>query len=51
MLGKIVLFLLLASLVAALPQWRRGANWGYIPSAVIAIVFLVVLAFELLGRI
>jgi hypothetical protein len=52
MLGKIVLFLLFVSLIAALPFWRRGASgWGYVPSAVLGIVFLVVLVFEMMGRI
>jgi hypothetical protein len=51
MLGKAVLVLLLLSLVAALPYWRRGGSRGYIPAATVAILFAIVLLFELMGRI
>lgn len=49
--GTILLIVLVLFMIGALPTWQHSANWGYLPSGGIGIVFLILLVLLLMGRI
>jgi hypothetical protein len=51
MLSMVLLILLVALLVGALPSWPYSRSWGYYPSGVLTTVLVVVVVLALLGRI
>jgi hypothetical protein len=50
-MGLILLIVLIALLLGALPRWPHSANWGYFPAGGLGTVLLIVLILMLLGRI
>jgi hypothetical protein len=51
MLSTILLILLIALLIGALPSWPHSRSWGYYPSGALSIVLIVVIVLLLSGRI
>lgn len=50
MVTLLLIVLLLAALGSA-PAWPHARGWGYGPSGIIGLAFVVLLVFVLLGRI
>jgi hypothetical protein len=50
-LGTILLIVLVLALVGVLPAWPHSANWGYMPSGILGLLVLIVLAMFVMGRI
>lgn len=50
-MGLILLILLIALLVGALPAWPHSRSWGYYPSGGLGLVLVIVLLLALMGRI
>ena len=50
MVSLLVLVLLIALLVGALPSWPYSRGWGYFPSGIVGVVLVVILLMVLLGR-
>lgn len=50
MLGIIVLIVLLALVVGALPIYPYSRKWGYYPGAFLTLVLIVVIVMVLTGR-
>jgi hypothetical protein len=50
-MSLILLIVLLALLIGALPTWPYSAGWGYYPSGAIGTVLLILLVLALLGRV
>ena len=51
MLSTILLILLIALLIGALPSWPYSRGWGYYPSGIFSILLIVVVVLLLSGRI
>jgi hypothetical protein len=51
MLSTILLIVLIAALVGALPTWRYSNGWGYYPSGGLGAILVIVILLMLLGRI
>ncbi|MCA0201669.1 MAG: DUF3309 domain-containing protein [Proteobacteria bacterium] len=51
MLSTILLILLIALLVGALPSWPYSRSWGYYPSGAFSIVIIIIVVLLLSGRI
>jgi hypothetical protein len=49
MLGIILLILILALLLGALPAWPYSRGWGYYPSGGLGLVLVILLVLLLLG--
>ena len=50
-LGTILLVILLLALVGVIPAWPHSKGWGYGPSGIVGIIFVVLLVLFLMGRI
>ena len=50
-LGTILLIVLVLMLVGAVPAWPHSRGWGYGPSGIIGLLFVVLLIMLLTGRI
>ncbi len=50
-LGTILLVLLILMLVGAIPAWPHSKSWGYAPSGMFSLLFIVLLVLVLSGRI
>jgi len=48
---NILLILLVLLLVGALPTWSYSANWGYGPSGLVSVLFIILIALAVTGRI
>lgn len=48
---NIVLILLVLLLVGAFPTWPYSMHWGYGPSGLVSVLFVVVIVLALTGRI
>ncbi len=46
----ILLVLLVLLLVGALPAWPYSANWGYAPSGLFSVIFIILIVLALTGR-
>lgn len=51
MLSTILLVILIALLIGALPSWPHSRSWGYYPSGILSILLIVVVVLLLSGRI
>ena len=49
-LGTILLIVAILLLIGAVPTWPHSRSWGYMPSAGVGLVVLVVLVLVLTGR-
>jgi hypothetical protein len=50
-MSLIVLIILVALLLGALPAWPYSSGWGYFPSGILGLVLVIVLLMALMGRI
>ena len=50
-LGTILLIVLVLLLVGAIPAWPHSRGWGYGPSGIVGLLFVVLLIMLLTGRI
>ena len=50
-LGTILLIVLVLLLVGAIPAWPHSRGWGYGPSGIIGLLFVVLLIMLLTGSI
>lgn len=50
-LGTLVLIVLLLMLVGVIPTWPYSRGWGYRPSGVLGLVFVVVAVLFVMGQI
>jgi hypothetical protein len=50
-MSLLLLVLLIALLVGAIPAWPYSRNWGYYPSGGLGIVLVIVLLLLIMGRI
>ncbi len=50
-LGTLLLIVLVLVLVGAIPAWPHSRSWGYMPSGVISLLFIVLIVMLLTGRI
>jgi hypothetical protein len=51
MLGTILLIVLILMLIGAFPTWPHSRSWGYYPSGGLGLLFVILLALVLPGRI
>ena len=47
-LGTILLIILIILLIGAIPSWPHSRSWGYYPSGLLGVVFVVVLVLVLM---
>jgi hypothetical protein len=50
-LGTILLIVLVLILVGVIPSWPHSKGWGYGPSGIVGLIFVVLLVLFLTGRI
>lgn len=50
-LGTVLLIVLVLILVGVIPSWPHSKGWGYGPSGIVGIIFVVLLVLFLMGRI
>jgi hypothetical protein len=50
-LGLILIIILIAALLGALPSWGYSRSWGYFPSGGLGLVLVIVIILVLMGRI
>jgi hypothetical protein len=50
-LGTILLLIVLLAIFGAIPAWPHSASWGPYPAGGLGLVFIIILALILLGRI
>jgi hypothetical protein len=50
MIRLLILVVLIALVLGALPTWRHSASWGYAPSGGIGLLVLVLVILALTGR-
>lgn len=43
MVGTILLILLIILLLGAIPVWPYSRTWGYVPSGILGLLFLIIL--------
>ena len=51
MIGTILLVILILLVIGALPAWPHSKRWGYYPSGIIGLAFIIMLILILMGRI
>jgi hypothetical protein len=49
-LGTILLIVLVLMLLGAVPVWPHSRSWGYGPSGIVGLLFVVLLIMLLTGR-
>ncbi|SDU30381.1 DUF3309 family protein [Halopseudomonas salegens] len=49
--GTIVLIVLILLLIGIIPAWPHSRSWGYMPSGILGLVVVVIVALLLLGKI
>jgi hypothetical protein len=49
-ISTILLILLILLVIGAVPSWPYSSGWGYYPSGILGLIFLVVLIMVLTGR-
>ncbi|HEU4390778.1 MAG TPA: DUF3309 domain-containing protein [Blastocatellia bacterium] len=49
-MGILLVLLLLILLIGMMPSWPYSRNWGYYPSGLIGLVFMLVLILAVSGR-
>lgn len=50
-LSLLLLIILIALLIGAIPAWPYSRGWGYAPSGGLGLVLLIIVVLMLLGRI
>jgi hypothetical protein len=50
-LSTILLIILILLLIGAVPAWPYSRGWGYGPSGILGLIFVVLLVLLLMGRI
>lgn len=50
MLGTILLVILVLLILGSIPAWPYSKGWGYYPSGILGLVFVILLILVLLGR-
>lgn len=50
MLGTILIVVVILMLVGAMPTWPHSRQWGYYPSGVLGLIFLILIILLLTGR-
>ena len=50
MLGTILLVLLVLLVLGTIPSWPYSRGWGYYPSGILGVIFVIVLILVLTGR-
>ncbi len=50
-MGTLLLVIIILLLVGALPAWPHSKNWGYMPTGLFSIIFIVLIVLVLTGRI
>jgi hypothetical protein len=50
-MSLLLMILLIALLVGALPAWPHSRSWGYYPSGGLGLVLAIVLILALMGRV
>jgi len=48
--STILLIVLILLLIGAVPAWPYSSGWGYYPSGLLGLVFLIMLVLVLTGR-
>ena len=48
-MGFILLIVLIVLLLGGLPRWGYSRNWGYAPSSLLGLLFVIVLVLLLAG--
>ena len=51
MLGTILIVVLIAALIGAVPRWSHSRDWGYFPTGGVGLVLAAVVVLVLLGQI
>jgi hypothetical protein len=51
MLSTALIVILILMLIGAFPAWPYNRGWSYGPSAIIALIFAILLAMSLLGKV
>jgi hypothetical protein len=46
----VILVIGILTAVAALPTWPHSRRWGYLPSALLGLIVLILIMLELTGR-
>lgn len=49
MLGTILLIVLIILLLGAIPVWPYSRSWGYAPSGILGLLFLIILILVIAG--
>ena len=49
-LGTILAIILILLLIGAIPTWPYSRGWGYGPSGILGVVFLIIIIMLLTGR-
>ncbi|MFE0756975.1 DUF3309 domain-containing protein [Inquilinus sp. NPDC058860] len=50
-LGTVLLIILVAAMIGALPKWPYSSSWGYLPSLGLSILLAIIVVLVLMGRI
>ncbi len=50
-IGTLFLIVLVVLLVGALPNWPYSGSWGYYPSGLFSLIFIILLILILMGRV
>lgn len=50
MLGTILIVVVILMLVGAMPTWPHSRQWGYYPSGLLGLIFLILIILLLTGR-
>ena len=51
MLSTVLIVVLIALLIGAIPNWGYSRSWGYFPSGIVGVVLVIVIILVLMGRI
>jgi hypothetical protein len=49
-LGTILAIILILLLIGAIPTWPYSRGWGYGPSGIVGVIFLIIIIMLLTGR-
>jgi hypothetical protein len=49
-ISTLILIVLVLLVVGALPTWPYSAAWGFVPSGLLGLIFIILLIFILTGR-
>ncbi len=49
-LGTILLIVVVLLLIGAIPSWPHSKSWGYGPSGILGLIFVVLIILFLMGK-